>query len=87
MKYEDFRIIAKSDVILNGPLAYLSDLPPELKAKINDAFFKLRTNDKAAADKLYDGKLDREGWAPAKTEDWNPVVDLGKFVDSLRRKN
>ena len=87
MKYEDFRIIAKSDVILNGPLAYLSDLPPELKAKINDAFFKLRTNDKAAADKLYDGKLDREGWAPAKTEDWNPVVDLVKFVDSLRRKN
>jgi len=87
MKYEDFRIIAKSDVILNGPLAYLSDLPPELKAKINDAFFKLRTNDKAAAEKLYDGKLDREGWAPAKTEDWNPVVDLVKFVDSLRRKN
>jgi len=87
MKYEDFRIIAKSDVILNGPLAYLSDLPPELKANINDAFFKLRTNDKAAADKLYDGKLDREGWAPAKTEDWNPVVDLVKFVDSLRRKN
>ena len=87
MKYEDFRIIAKSDVILNGPLAYLSDLPPELKAKINDAFFKLRTNDKAAADKLYDGKLDREGWAPAKTEDWNPVVDLVKFVDSLRRKH
>jgi phosphonate transport system substrate-binding protein len=87
MNYEDFRIIAKSDVILNGPLAYLSDLPPELKAKINDAFFKLRTNDKTAADKLYDGKLDREGWAPAKTEDWNPVVDLVKFVDSLRRKN
>ena len=87
MKYEDFRIIAKSDVILNGPLAYLSDLPPDLKAKIADAFFNLRKNDKAAADKLYDGKLDREGWASAKTEDWNPVVDLVKFVDSLRRKN
>ena len=43
--------------------------------------------DKAAADKIYDGKFDREGWAPAKTEDWNPVVDLVKFVDSLRRKN
>ena len=50
MKYEDLRIIAKSDVILNGPPAYLSDLPPELKAKNKDAFFKLRTNDKAAAD-------------------------------------
>ena len=86
MKYEDFRIIEKSEPILNGPLAYISDLPPELKAKIADAFFNLRKNDKAAADKLYDGKLDREGWAPAKTDDWNPVVDLVKFVDSLRRK-
>ena len=87
MKYEDFRIIEKSDPILNGPLAYVSDLPPELKAKIADAFFNLRKNDKAVAEKLYDGKMDREGWAPAKTEDWKPVVDLVKFVDSLRRKN
>jgi phosphonate transport system substrate-binding protein len=87
MKYEDFRIIEKSDPILNGPIAYLSDLPPDLKAKIAEAFFNLRKNDKAAADKIYDGKLDREGWAPAKTEDWNPVVDLVKFVDTLRRKN
>ena len=86
MKYEDFRIIAKSDPILNGPLAYLSDMPADLKAKIADAFFNLRKNDKAAADKIYDGKMDREGWAPAKTEDWKPVVDLVKFVDTLRRK-
>ncbi len=86
MKYEDFRIIAKSDPILNGPLAYLSDMPADLKSKIADAFFNLRKNDKAAADKIYDGKMDREGWAPAKTEDWKPVVDLVKFVDTLRRK-
>jgi len=86
MKYEDFRIIAKSDPILNGPLAYLSDMPADLKAKIADAFFNLRKNDKVAADKIYDGKLDREGWAAAKTEDWKPVVDLVKFVDTLRRK-
>ena len=86
MKYEDFRIILKSDPILNGPLAVPSDMPADLKAKIADAFFNVRSRDKAAADKIYDGKLDREGWAPAKTEDWKPVVDLVKFVDSLRRK-
>ena len=86
MKYEDFRIILKSDPILNGPLAVLSDMPADMKAKIADAFFHLRERDKAAADKIYDGKLDREGWAPAKTEDWKPVVDLVKFVDNLRRK-
>lgn len=86
MKYEDFRIILKSEPILNGPLAVPSDMPADLKAKIADAFFNVRSRDKAAADKIYDGKLDREGWAPAKTEDWKPVVDLVKFVDSLRRK-
>ena len=86
MKYEDFRIIAKSDPILNGPLSYLSDMHADLKAKIADAFFNVRKNDKVAADKIYDGKMDREGWAPAKTEDWKPVVDLVKFVDALRRK-
>ena len=86
MKYEDFRIILKSDPILNGPLAVPSDMPADLKAKIADAFFNVRARDRAAADKIYDGKLDREGWAPAKTEDWKPVVDLVKFVDTLRRK-
>lgn len=86
MKYEDFRIILKSEPILNGPLAVPSDMPADLKAKIADAFFNVRARDRAAADKIYDGKLDREGWAPAKTEDWKPVVDLVKFVDTLRRK-
>jgi phosphonate transport system substrate-binding protein len=86
MKYEDFRIILKSDPILNGPLAVLGDMPADLKAKIADAFFHVRERDKAVADRIYDGKLDREGWAPAKTEDWKPVVDLVKFVDTLRRK-
>jgi len=30
--------------------------------------------------------MDREGWKPAKTEEWKPVVDLVKFVDSLAKK-
>jgi phosphonate transport system substrate-binding protein len=86
LKSSDFRIVAKSEPILNGPMTYLSDLPADLKAKIADAFFNLRKNDKAVADKIYDGKMDREGWKPAKTEEWKPVVDLVKFVDSLAKK-
>ena len=86
MSYDDFRIIARSDEIPNGPLAYLSDLPDELKAKISDAFFNLRKNDKVALERLYYGRLENEGWAPAKTEDWKPVIELVKFVDTLRRK-
>ena len=76
MSYDDFRIIARSDEIPNGPLAYLSDLPDDLKAKISDAFFNLRKNDKVALERLYYGRLENEGWAPAKTEDWKPVVEL-----------
>jgi phosphonate transport system substrate-binding protein len=86
MKYEDFRIIATSDPILNGPLAYLSDLPTDLKLAIEDAYFGARTNDPEAFGKLSDGKMARDGWTPARTEQWQPVVDLVKFVDGLRRK-
>ena len=37
-KKDDFRIIFKSDLILNSPYAYLADLPPDLKAAIAKAF-------------------------------------------------
>ena len=56
MKKEDFRIILKSDLIINAPYAYLSDLPDDLKAAINKAFLDAPTKDKAAFDKLSDGQ-------------------------------
>jgi phosphonate transport system substrate-binding protein len=84
MKYSDFRIILKSEPILNGPLAYLSDLPADLKATIAKAFFDAAKSDKAAFDRLSDGK--NMPWAPAKTEQWDKMIDLVRFVDTLRRK-
>ncbi len=39
MKKEDFRIIHKSAAILNGPYAVLTDMPADLKAAIEKAFF------------------------------------------------
>jgi phosphonate transport system substrate-binding protein len=84
MKYSDFRIILKSEPILNGPTAYLSDLPDDLKKAIEKAFYEADKADKAAFDKLTDGKA--APWQAAKTADWDKVVDLVKFVDSLRRK-
>lgn len=84
MKYSDFRIVLKSDPILNGPLAYLSDLPDDAKSAIAKAFLTAHTADKAAFDKLSDGK--NAPWQAAKTEQWTPVIELVQFVDSLRRK-
>jgi phosphonate transport system substrate-binding protein len=84
VKAEDFRIIYKSEQIVNSPMAYLSDLPEPLKASIRDAVLNLATKDKAAFDKIYEGKqgplvaVDNKAYAP--------IIELNKFVDALRKK-
>ncbi|MFG1348554.1 phosphonate ABC transporter substrate-binding protein [Xanthobacter autotrophicus] len=83
-KYGDYRIIFKSDQIVNSPYAYLSDLPAELKAKIRDAFFAIDKNDKAAFDKIYEGK--QQMWQPVDNESYVSIIELNKFVDELRKK-
>lgn len=84
MKKEDFRIINKSDSILNGPYTYSADLPDDLKAAIVKAFMDAPTKDKAAFERLADGQ--RKGFHPATTKDWDATIELIKFVDSLRKK-
>ena len=83
-KYGDFRIIFKSDQIVNSPYAYLSDLPADLKAKIRDAFFSIEKNDKAAFDKIYEGK--QGPLVAVDNKAYDPIIELNKFVDALRKK-
>ena len=84
VKKEDFRIIFKSDQIVNSPMTYLDSLPADLKKRIAQAFFDAPQKDKAAFDKLSDGKM--EPFQPVTHEAYLPVVELIRFVDSLRRK-
>ena len=84
MKREDFRIIVKSDLIINSPIAYLTDLPDELKAAIRKAFFDAATNDKEMFARLSDGK--NEPWQPASNDEYDKTIELITFVDSLRKK-
>lgn len=84
-KASDYRIIYKSEMIVNSPVAYLSDLPAELKAKIRQAFFDAEKKDKAAFDKLSDGK--NEIWQPVDLKAYEPIIELNKFVDQLRKKS
>ena len=84
MKKDDFRIIHKSAPIINGPYAYNSDLPDDLKAAIAKAFIDAPTKDKAALDRLSDGQ--KKGFHPATTKDWDGTIELIKFVDALRKK-
>ncbi|WP_421996381.1 phosphonate ABC transporter substrate-binding protein [Reyranella sp.] len=83
-KKDDFRIVYKSDLIPNSPYAYLDSLPADLKAAITKAFLEAPTKAKAAFDKLSDGK-DRE-FVKVDTKYYEPVVELIKFVDQLRKQ-
>lgn len=83
-KTGDYRIIYTSDMIVNSPLAYLTDLPAELKAKIAKAVFDAPVKDKAAYDRLSDGK--NLPFEPVTHEAYEPVMKLTRFVDDLRRK-
>jgi phosphonate transport system substrate-binding protein len=84
MKKEDFRIIVKSDLIINSPFAYLSDLPEDMKAAIKQAFLDAPQKDSEAFKKLSDGK--NRPWQPITNEDYNKTIELIKFVDGLRKK-
>ena len=84
VKREDFRIIFKSDQIVNSPVAYLDSLPADLKKKIEQAFFDAPKKDKAAFEKLSGGK--NEPFQTVTHEAYLPVVELNKFVDALRKK-
>ena len=84
LKKSDFRIIYKSDLIVNSPVAYLNSLPEDLKASIRKAFFDAPRINKAAFEKLSDGK--NEPFQPVTHKEYEPVVDLIKFIDSLRKQ-
>ncbi|MBT9289769.1 phosphonate ABC transporter substrate-binding protein [Prosthecodimorpha staleyi] len=84
VKAEDFRVIFKSDMIVNSPIAYPTNLPEDLKAKIRDAFMNAAKKDKAAFDRISDGK--NEPFEPTDNKAYQPIVDLNKFVDELRKK-
>jgi phosphonate transport system substrate-binding protein len=83
-KYSDYRIIFKSDLIVNSPFAYLSDLPPDLKTKLRETFLAYPQKEKAGFEKMFDGKM--KPWEPTDHKAYEPVVDMIKFVDQLRKK-
>ncbi|CAN7712464.1 phosphonate ABC transporter substrate-binding protein [Bosea sp. LjRoot237] len=84
VKADDFRIIYKSQQIVNSPMAYLTELPEELKTKIRDSVLNLATKDKAAFDKIYEGK--QGPLVAVDNKAYDPIIELNKFVDALRKK-
>ncbi len=85
MKESDFRIILKSDLIINDPTAYLDSLPDDMKAAIRGAFFDAPAKAPEAFAKLSDGK--NKPWAPITNADYGETIRLIKFVDGLKKKS
>jgi phosphonate transport system substrate-binding protein len=84
VKKEDFRVIFKSGLLAGSPYAYLSDLPADLKQAIAKAFTDAPTKDKAAFDRLSDGK-DKE-FVPVTHKDYENTVEMIQFVNDMRKK-
>ncbi len=84
MTYADFRIVMKSPLIINSPTAVLSSMPADLKASIAKAYMSVATKDKAAFDRLSDGK--GKPFEPIDNAAYDDTIKLIKFVDGLRRK-
>ena len=84
VKAEEFRSIFRSDLIAGSPNAYLTALPADMKAAIAKAFMDAPKADKAAFDKLSDGK--DLGFKAVTHADYKAVVDLQEFVDQLRKQ-
>jgi phosphonate transport system substrate-binding protein len=84
VKAEDFRIIFKSDQIVNSPTAYLTTLPAELRAAIRSAVLELPAKDPALFERIYDGK--QKPWEPVTNAAYQPIIELNRFVDGLRRQ-
>lgn len=82
---DDFRIILKSDLIINGPTAYLDALPTDLKTAIMQAYLDAATKDKAAFAKLSDGK--NQAFQKTDNAAYDDTIKLITFVDKLRKQN
>jgi phosphonate transport system substrate-binding protein len=84
VKGDDFKLIFKSDQIVNSPTAVLADLPADLKKAIVEAVLAMPTKDKAAFEKIYEGK--QLPWQPVDNKAYDSIIQLNTFVDDLRKK-
>ena len=82
---DDFRIVLKSDLIINGPTAYLDSLPDDLKAAIRSTWLDAAKNDPAAFARLSDGK--NQPFQPTDNAAYDDTIKLITFVDRLRKQN
>ncbi len=62
----------------------LATLPDELKAAIREAFFTLPQREPELFRRMTDGQ--QQPWQPVTNAAYQPIVELNRFVDNLRRQ-
>ena len=84
-KYTDFKMIFKSAMIVNSPMAVLADMPADLKLAIKDAILNVSKNNPMAFEKATDGKA--KPWESVDNKAYDTMIELNKFVDQLKKKS
>lgn len=83
-KYSDYRIIFKSDQIVNSPMAVLADMPADLKKAIATSVLSFAAKDPDGFKRVTDGKA--KPYAATDNKAYDAIIELNKFVDDLRKK-
>ena len=83
-KYADFRIIFRSEQIVNSPFALLNSMPAELRSAVREAIMTFPQREPAIFNRMTDGK--QRPWEPVTNAAYQPIIELNRFVDSLRRQ-
>lgn len=79
-----FRSILSSEILPNPPLAYLSDMPEELKSVIRNAFLEIGQNGMAAFDTRAGSNQSAKPWIPADLQVYQHTIDMMKLIDQTR---
>jgi phosphonate transport system substrate-binding protein len=86
-RVSDFRIIFRSDEIVNSPTAVLNAMGPDARNAIQRAFLDLPQKDPAAFQALAGNPPTLGPYRPITNEAYTAVIELNRFVDSLRRRS
>ncbi|WP_439574697.1 phosphonate ABC transporter substrate-binding protein [Phreatobacter sp.] len=84
VKAEDVRIVFRSDLIPGSPITMMRAMPEPMRAAVRQAFLDAAEKGREAFLRISDGNATR--YEPVKTEDYQVMVDLTRFIDQMRRR-
>ncbi|EXJ24435.1 Phosphonate ABC transporter phosphate-binding periplasmic component [Alkalibacterium sp. AK22] len=79
--FEQIRVIGTTEEIPNATLSVRSELPDDLKEKIEDAFLSINDNPDMLA--VMEDVYNWEGFAPAESEDYDIVRDVYREFEAV----